>query len=505
MKPTAVKKTLEKHLYGHKPTRQLSNASILDNTVCPWKTPEEEQSERQQISKEQLNVLRSQLPLILSGLKKIPDHRNPKKIKHKITVLMLYGLLMFVFQFASRREVNREMTRPLFEKNLNDFFPELNSLPHADTLFRFLKKIDIEQLERIQIDVLNNLIRKKKFRRYLINNCYPVAIDGSQKLARKDLFTEQLLQRKKKKKKEKNKGKSKEDILEEEDEYQYYVYVLEANLSFHNGMVIPLLSEFLEYQLGDQQNSKQDCELKAFRRLCNKIKTYFSHLPIILLLDGLYANGPLMDYCQKKNWQYMIVLQEADLKTIWREFQSLCSVEKNNQHQQEWNGREQHFTWINSIEYDFDNGKKTMLVHLVVCDEHWQEVNQHGEVEKKHSRHAWLSSRELKNHNVHERCNLGARYRWGIEANFLVEKHQGYHYEHCFSLNWNALKGYHYLMRLAHLFNVLALFTVALVKTVRLLGKRGLLQLVRATLSAPWFAEGDIEALIAQPFRLRLI
>jgi hypothetical protein len=72
-------------------------------------------------------------------------------------------------------------------------------------------------------------------------------------------------------------------------------------------------------------------------------------------------------------------------------------------------------------------------------------------------------------------------------------------------LNWNALKGYHCLMRLAHLFNVLALFTVALVKTVKLLGKQGLLQLVRATLSAPWFAKGDIETLIAQPFRLRLI
>ncbi len=414
---------------------------------------------------------------------------------------MLYGLLMFVFQFSSRREVNREMTRPQFENNLKDFFPELEILPHADTLFRVLKKIDIEQIEGIHIDVLNNLIRKKKFKRYLINNCYPIAIDGSQKLARKDLFTEQLLQRKKRKKKEKNK----EDIQEDEDEYQYYVYVLEANLSFHNGMVIPLLSEFLEYQLGDQKNNKQDCELNAFRRLCKKIKTYFSHLPIILLLDGLYANGPLIKYCQKKNWQFMIVLKEDDLITIWREFHSLCCLEKDHHYQQDYNGREQFFTWVNDIEYDFDNGKKTMPVHLVVCDECWQEINKQGEIEEKSSRHAWLSSRKLQIHNVHERCNLGARYRWGIEANFLVEKHHGYHYEHCFSLNWNAMKGYHYLMRLAHLFNVLALFTQALVKMVKFLGKRGLLQLVRSTLSAPWFAKGEIEALIARPFQLRLI
>ena len=502
LKPIAVKKTLEKDLYENNFPIQASTAGTLDNSVCPWRTPQEEQFARQQHSNDQLSVLRSQLPQLLSGLKKIPDYRNPKKIKHKMLVLMLYGLLMFVFQFSSRREVNREMTRPVFKQNLKDFFPELETLPHSDTLYRVLKTIDIEVLEQVQIDVLKNLIRKKKFKRYLINNCYPIAIDGSQKLVRKGLFSEQLLQRKKRKKKDENHQGEQE---EEKDEYQYYVYVLEANLSFYNGMVIPLLSEFLEYQLGDQKNSKQDCELKAFRRLSKKIKGYFSHLPIILLLDGLYANGPLMTYCQKKNWQYMIVLQAADLKTIWREFYSLCSIEKNNQYQQDYNGRKQHFSWVNNIEYDFDNGKKTMLVNLIVCDEHWQEVNEQGEVEEKHSRHAWLSSRELKHHNVHERCNLGARYRWGIEANFLVEKHQGYHYEHCFSLNWNAMKGYHCLMRLAHLFNVLALFTVAIVKTVKLLGKRGFLQLVRATLSGLWFSKGDIEALIAQPFRLRLI
>jgi hypothetical protein len=51
------------------------------------------------------------------------------------------------------------------------------------------------------------------------------------------------------------------------------------------------------------------------------------------------------------------------------------------------------------------------------------------------ARHAWLCSQPLSHANVHERCNLGARYRWGIEAGFLVEKHQGYHDEHAFALD----------------------------------------------------------------------
>jgi len=500
LKHFVVKKKLENQLSLK---GALNTTLIISNTLCPWTNVAQETQERQQASGDHLLLLRSQLPLILQGLKCIPDYRNPKKIKHKLTVLMLYGLLMFIFQFSSRRQVNKEMSRPQFMENLKAFFPELDSLPHADTLYRVLKQIEVNQLEKIHIQVVNKLIRGKKFKRYLINNCYPIAIDGSQKLSRNQIFTEQLLQRKT----SKNHKKENESLLTDDknDDYQYYIYVLEANLSFQNGLVIPLLSEFLEYQLGDQLNSKQDCELRAFKRLGNKIKRYFSHLPIMLLLDGLYANGHVMDYCEQKNWQYMIVLKEDDLKTVWREFKSLLSYQKNNTYQQSWGRREQSFTWVNDIEYEYDNARKRKPVHLVVCDEHWHEANEYGELEEKKSRHAWLSSRPIHDYNVHERCNLGARYRWGIEANFLVEKHQGYHYEHCFSFNWNAMKGYHYLMRLAHLFNALALFSVALAPVIKLLGKRGLLKLIGSTLSAPWFALGKIKELISQPFRLRLI
>jgi hypothetical protein len=43
-----------------------------------------------------------------------------------------------------------------------------------------------------------------------------------------------------------------------------------------------------------------------------------------------------------------------------------------------------------------------------------------------------------------------------VESGILVEKHQGYQYEHCFSYDWKVMCGYHYLMRLGHALNVLA-------------------------------------------------
>ena len=48
-----------------------------------------------------------------------------------------------------------------------------------------------------------------------------------------------------------------------------YVYCLEANLTFNNGLCIPIMSEFLyrHHNELDNKEGKQDCELAAFERL----------------------------------------------------------------------------------------------------------------------------------------------------------------------------------------------------------------------------------------------
>ncbi len=450
----------------------------------------QEQQAREEAVTGQLRILRRELPRLLERLNKIPDPRNPRKSRHKLTVLLLYGLLMFVFQFASRREVNKEMTRAQFKENLQLLFPELETLPHADTLFRLLRDIEVEKIEQAHIELVGRLIRGKKFRRYLINNCYPIAIDGSQKFTRDTQWDENLLER--------TQGKG------ENRHTQYYVYVLEASLSLHNGMVIPLLSEFLEYAKGDTDHNKQDCEQRAFDRLSVRLKQLFPRLPILLLLDGLYANGPVMLRCRQFNWQFMIVLKDKDLSGIWEEFNALKPLQHENHLERTWGNRHQHFSWVNAIEYVFNQGRKHLTLHVVVCEETWETVDDNGKICPKTARHAWISSRLITRHNVHQRCNLGARYRWGIEAGFLVEKHQGYHYEHAFALDWNAMKGYHYLMRMAHLFNTLARFARHLKALYAELGVRGASAFIRQSCAAPWLDPERVRALFSQPFQLKL-
>jgi len=369
-------------------------------------------------------------------------------------------------------------------------------LTHQDTLDRLLDGIgeDVSEIESALCDLLEQFMRKKKFRRYLIEGRYPIAIDSTQKLVRKDLLSPEWLERRV------GKGKDKDG------EIQYYVSVLEANLVFCNGMVIPLMSEFLDYGKGDTSNDKQDCETRAFYRLADRLKKRFPRLPILILLDGLYAQGPVMEFCEReKHWDFMIVLQDKSLPSVWEEFDGLKNLEPGNRYEQKWGNRRQRFQWVNEIEYSFGpNGRKRLKVHVVVCEESWEELDENNEVVIKTSRHAWLSSKPLTRKNVHERCNLGARHRWGIESGILVEKRHGYHYEHCFSYSWDAMRGFHYLMRIGHALNVLAQYTSVLFERARKMGLRRFIEFVVETLAGRWLDAKEVEQRLQGPFQLRL-
>ena len=218
------------------------------NRKSRFKTVDEEKEAIQQTTEATLDVYRQLLPGLLKKLSRIPDPRQPNKIKHQISVLMIYGILMFVFQIPSRRQTNRDMTAPQLLENLQAVFPELKEMPHQDTLYRLLVEIDVSQLETIYIDMLRSMIRKKRFKNLLHKDRYLVAIDGTQKYAMDECRDERYLRRK----------------VGKEGEYQYYAYVLEAVLLFTNGMVLPLMSEFLENSpelevIENGEKWKQDC------------------------------------------------------------------------------------------------------------------------------------------------------------------------------------------------------------------------------------------------------
>ncbi len=66
------------------------------------------------------------------------------------------------------------------------------------------------------------------------------------------------------------------------------------------------------------------------------------------------------------------------------------------------------------------------------------------------------------------------------------------------------MKGFHSLMRLAHLLNAIAQYTKRGAKQVRTQGVRAFLKFVRETGANPWLSPPWIQQLLATPIQLRL-
>jgi len=60
------------------------------------------------------------------------------------------------------------MTVPSVIVLLRKFFPELDSIPHADTIARLLERVNVREIEQVHINMIKRLIQNKKFKKLLI-------------------------------------------------------------------------------------------------------------------------------------------------------------------------------------------------------------------------------------------------------------------------------------------------------------------------------------------------
>jgi hypothetical protein len=285
---------------------------------------------------------------------------------------------------------------------------------------------------------------------------------------------------------------------------QQYVYVLEANIVFANGLTIPLLTEYLktEWNVLSNPEGKQDCELVAFERLTARLKKYFPRLKIIILADALFATQTVLEVLTQYCWEYIIQFSKNKLKRFTELLNSNKSAAQIIPGQTFYRERRQEFYWYNDATWGYS---MQLSVHLVSCIEKWENINKKtGEIVIKYSQHQWLSSIRINIDNVHELCNLCARKIGLMEDSFNTEKHRGYHYEHAFSYDWNAMQGFHLLMRLAHAVNALSEFTKLLKKWIRKLGCAPILKLIKETIFNPWLPAQWYEQQHKNPIRLTL-
>ncbi len=374
---------------------------------------------------------------LMFRLKKTIDHHFPdldekievipevrKQPQYPLLELIMAGIAMFLFKKGSRNAMNNERDEPQFRKNYERLFK--TRLPHMDIVEDVMRVLDDDHIACLNTELVKGLLAKKILRRHRVfGQSYLVVIDGTHVMDVKKGHCAHCLHQ-----------------TFKNGTVRSVHTVLEAKVVGENGFCLSLATEWIE---NAAEYEKQDCELKAFQRLAEKLKRRYPRLSMCVVADGLYPNQTFFRMCQTHGWSWIVTFKDGNLPSVWtRVFQRQglkhCRRREEHMHQR---GQEIHRTyeWHPHMTY------QGFTIHWFACEE---------VVDQTSTRFVYLSSLEMDCYSILELTASG-RLRWKIEnEGFDVQKHHGYGLGHQFSrCSMLAMKNYYQLMQIAHLFNQL--------------------------------------------------
>jgi len=360
----------------------------------------------------------------------VSDPRAPRRITYPLSALAFSGILMFLFRLQARREIALKLRNHASNSKFNALFGSPRS-PHGDTLENTFSRLEPDSVQEWVCGLTESLIRGKLLYRYrLFDRFFVVAVDGTGTLTYRQRHCQHCLTRK-------THGVT-----------LYYHSVLEAKLVTSNGFAFTLMTEFIENP--GENPTKQDCELKAFYRLAQRIRARFPRLPISLALDGLFACGPVFQICRQYGWNFMITLKDDDLPNINNEFRGLLTLHPENiLRWRTGKANKIHLTlsWVNNISY-IDTKEIEHTISVVECLEERPGQNQVPQA----TTFRWITPVAVSTRNVLELATNAGRIRWKLEnEGFNVQKNGGYGLEHAYTQDPTSAKVFYLLLQVAHM------------------------------------------------------
>lgn len=347
-------------------------------------------------------------------LRKVEDSRHQSYIEYSPDIILFSILMKNVTAIESMNQMTIEFNTEECINNVAKVLEceELEELPHHDTINNFLRKLNPIEIEKIRTYMIKKLLKKRCLEQHrLLDKYWTIAVDATGLSSFKERHCDHCLKR--------------EYVNKETGETEntiYFHYVLEAKLVVGD-MVLSIDTEFIE---NEEFYEKQDCELKAFKRLAKRLKKNYKRLPICILGDSLYAVDQIFTLCNENKWKYIFTFKEGRTKSLWTEFEELKSLENNND--------DKGCSWINEMEYK-ENAVNVLEAILI-----------EKEKEKKFT---FITNISITKNNA-IRILYGGRSRWKIEnEGFNNQKNIKNNIEHLCSKDYNAMKNHYLLVQIA--------------------------------------------------------
>jgi hypothetical protein len=381
-----------------------------------------------------VRTVRHFFPELDDWLDDIDDRRFAPFVIYDKRFLLWYGLSLFLCKLGSRRQLDYQ-----FDSDGPEVLANLNRLaqtnqdtrPVNKTLAYFLARTGAAPVAGVRTHMLRRLIRMKALDEARVQGRFVVLLDGSGYLVFGYKHCEHCL-------------------TQQHGETTLYMHqVLEAKLLGPGGMVLSLGTEFIDNRdaasvpaSATSEQRKQDCELKAARRLLAKVRQEFPQLPICLSGDNLWACGAGLQLAKDYHCDYVYVFKPGRTPALWRDFQDLLRLCPEQCVEVETPQKtKQVYRWVNDLDYE-DSDKRRWKVTAI----HYKETTKSGEEHE----WAWLTHLQVNRQTVAAVAQRGGRARWCIEnQGFNVQKNSGLNLEHAYSHSvWEA---FYYLLQIAHI------------------------------------------------------
>lgn len=364
-------------------------------------------------------VMKHYFPDFMNLLSSISDPRNQSYITYPQEELIMTAMFGHFSHVPSRRAMNVCFNNDNVIKNFQILFGfDYDEIPHGDTINNYFKNVAIDNLRKIIYKMFKDLISKKMFDDYKIEEeYYQVIIDGVSMHVYHQNHIEGSIVKK-----------------YNDEKTTYHTDMLVAFVSLGN-IVVPLDFEPVE-NVGIVYD-KQDCETKAAKRMLKRIKRNFKRLKICISGDALYFNEPMIKMMEEFNWKYIFTFKEGSSKDT-AEYFDACKKGKDTIIKEKTTDKEMcRYEYYNGVEYR-DN--KFDMIEI--------EIKKEKDETKIFS---YATNIEITEKNYEHITQMG-RKRWKIEnKGFNDLKNHGYCLKHAFSYDENAVKVHLAVVLISHL------------------------------------------------------
>jgi len=273
------------------------------------------------------------------------------------------------------------------DPNLHSIY-KINKVPCDSQMRDILDKISPKALEHSFKDIFRQIQRGKALEQFeYMDGYYLLSLDGTGYFSSSKINSDACMVKKNKK----------------TGAISYYQQMLGGSIVHPDFKeVIPLNPEMITKQDGETKN---DCERNAAKRFLEKLRKDHSHLPLIVIEDGLSSNAPHIKDLRSHNLNFILGAKPGDHEFLYRKVAAAHSEHRVTvlEYRDSLDPKKTHlFRFINNVPLNESN--QDCLVNFL----EYQETTP-----KKTMVFSWVTDLTITENNV-SKIMRGGRARWKI-------------------------------------------------------------------------------------------